>query len=92
MPIQIRVTGRSWGMMFRLQAVTGYMLRSINGGGYAGIASQSASVEHGVAQGWTSISGNFVITYVENLASLGNFDILSYAASGGGTILVTLNN
>lgn len=27
-PIQIQVTGRSQGMMFRLQAVTGYMLRS----------------------------------------------------------------
>ena len=68
------------------------MQRSIDGGGYANIASQSASVDHGVAQGSTKIAGNFVITYVENLASLGNFSFLSYAASGGGTVMVTLNN
>ena len=68
------------------------MQRSINGGGYASIASQSAFLDHGVAQGFTKVRGNFVITYVENLASLGNFNILSYRASGGGTVTVTLNN
>ena len=70
---------------------TGYMQRSINGAPYTVISSQSTSLELGTGIRMV-LSGNFVITYVENLASLGNFDILSYAASGGGTVTVTLNN
>ncbi|MCT7549800.1 hypothetical protein N5U04_09945 [Aliarcobacter butzleri] len=71
---------------------TGYIQRSINSAGYTNIASQQANVEHGVAQGSTRVGGNFVITYVENLANLGNFNTLSYRASNGGTVMVTLNN
>ena len=72
-------------------AAAGYMQRSINGGSYANIASQSASIEQGTGIRSTT-TGNFVITYMENLANLGNFDTLSYRASNGGTVMVTLNN
>ena len=70
---------------------TGYMQRSIDSAGYTNIASQGTNLTWAV-YGYVTLNGNFVITYVENLASLGNFDILSYRATGGGTVTVTLNN
>lgn len=72
-------------------AAAGYMQRSINGGSYTNIASQSASIEQGTGIR-SNTTGNFVIVYVENLANLGNFDTLYYRASNGGTVMVTLNN
>ena len=70
---------------------TGYMQRSINGAPYTNISSQSTSVELGTGIRM-ALNGNFVITYKENLADLGNFDTLYYRASDGGTVMVTLNN
>ena len=73
-------------------SAAGYLQRSINGAGYANIASQSTSVDYGNAVGFFKIAGNFVITYREDLANLGNFSTLFYSASNGGTVMVTLNN
>ena len=70
----------------------GYIQRSINGNAYTNIASQSASVRFTSEYKEFNISGDFVITYVENLENLGNFDTLLYRASNGGTVMVTLNN
>ena len=70
---------------------TGYMQRSIDGASYTNISSQSTSVELGTGIRMV-LNGNFVITYMENLANLGNFSTLFYRASNGGTVMVTLNN
>ena len=70
---------------------SGYLQRSIDGAPYINISSQSTSIEQGTGIR-TILTGNFVITYRENLADLGNFGTLSYRASGGGTVMVTLNN
>ena len=72
-------------------SAVGYMQRSINGASYTNISSQSASIEQGTGIR-SNTTGNFVITYMENLANLGNFDTLYYRASNGGTVMVTLNN